>query len=49
VGHHRRCSRLSCICEPATERLRVVYNFKDLPGPEESRLPASRFDCTPGD
>ena len=41
--------RLSCICKPASERLRIVYNVKHLPGLEEFRLPASRFERARGD
>ncbi len=41
--------RLSCICKPAAERLRIVYNVKHLPGLEEFRLPASRFERARGD
>ncbi len=41
--------RLSCICKPTSERLRVVYNVKHLPGLEEFRLPASRFERARGD
>jgi hypothetical protein len=36
--------RLSCICVPASERVKVVYNVKHLPGLEEFRLPATRFE-----
>ncbi len=36
--------RLSCICKPAAEHLRVVYNVKHLPGLDEFRLPATRFE-----
>ncbi|MFB6222006.1 MAG: ferredoxin Fer [Halolamina sp.] len=35
--------RLSCISEPASEELRVVFNVKGLPGLDELRLPAQRF------
>jgi ferredoxin len=36
--------RLSCISTPLTEELRLIYNVKHLPGLDELRLPASRFD-----
>jgi ferredoxin len=36
--------RLSCICMPATDELKVVYNIKHLPGLDELRLPADRFE-----
>ncbi|WP_435064423.1 ferredoxin Fer [Halobaculum sp. EA56] len=36
--------RLSCIGEPVTDDLRVVFNVKHLPGLEELRLPADRFE-----
>jgi curved DNA-binding protein CbpA len=36
--------RLSCIGRPVTDELRVVYNVKHLPGLEELRLPADRFE-----
>jgi hypothetical protein len=31
--------RLSCVSEPLTDELRVVYNVKHLPGLDELRLP----------
>lgn len=36
--------RLSCVGAPASDRLRVVYNVKELPGLRELRLPADRFE-----
>ncbi|MFC7137847.1 ferredoxin Fer [Halobaculum litoreum] len=36
--------RLSCIGRPVTEDMRVVYNVKHLPGLDELRLPADRFE-----
>lgn len=36
--------RLSCIGEPTTERLQVVYNVKYLPDLDELKLPADRFE-----
>ncbi|GAA0202706.1 ferredoxin Fer [Halobaculum roseum] len=36
--------RLSCIGRPVSETLRVVYNVKHLPGLEDLRLPADRFE-----
>jgi curved DNA-binding protein CbpA len=35
--------RLSCIGEPITDELRVVYNVKHLPGLDELRLPPQQF------
>lgn len=35
--------RLSCISKPASERLKVVFNVKELPGLNELRLPAQQF------
>jgi ferredoxin len=35
---------LSCIGIPMTDELKVVYNVKHLPGLDELRLPASRFE-----
>ena len=35
---------LSCIGIPTTDELKVVYNVKHLPGLDELRLPASRFE-----
>ncbi|WP_435155654.1 ferredoxin Fer [Haladaptatus sp. DFWS20] len=35
--------RLSCICEPATDDMQVVYNVKHLPGLDELRLPPQQF------
>ncbi|HET7324607.1 MAG TPA: ferredoxin Fer [Halococcus sp.] len=39
--------RLSCNGIPATEKLKVVYNVKHLPGLEELRLPPRSFERTP--
>jgi ferredoxin len=36
--------RLSCISAPVTDDLKVVYNIKHLPGLDELRLPADRFE-----
>jgi ferredoxin len=36
--------RLSCIGAPTTDRLRVVFNVKTMPGLDELRLPAYRFE-----
>jgi len=36
--------RLSCIGRPVSETLRVVYNVKHLPGLDDLRLPADRFE-----
>jgi len=36
--------RLSCICKPASERLRIVHNVKHRPELERLRLPATRFE-----
>ena len=36
--------RLSCIGEPTTEELKVVYNVKQLPELDELKLPADRFE-----
>lgn len=36
--------RLSCIGEPVTDDMRVVYNVKHLPGLDDLRLPADRFE-----
>ena len=36
--------RLSCTSTPVTDELKVVYNVKHLPGVDELRLPASRFE-----
>jgi len=36
--------RLSCTSAPVTDELKVVYNVKHLPGVDELRLPASRFE-----
>lgn len=35
--------RLSCLCRPVSDELRVVYNIKQLPGLEELRLPSQQF------
>jgi len=35
--------RLSCISKPASDRLKVVFNVKELPGLDELRLPAQQF------
>lgn len=35
--------RLSCLCRPRSDELRVVYNIKQLPGLEELRLPPQQF------
>lgn len=35
--------RLSCICEPATDDMQVIYNVKHLPGLDELRLPPQQF------
>ncbi|MFC6793293.1 2Fe-2S iron-sulfur cluster-binding protein [Halobaculum halobium] len=36
--------RLSCIGRPVSETLQVVYNVKHLPGLDDLRLPADRFE-----
>lgn len=36
--------RLSCISAPITDEMKVVYNIKQLPGLDELRLPAQRFE-----
>lgn len=36
--------RLSCVGTPATDELHVVFNVKHLPGLDELRLPAYRFE-----
>jgi curved DNA-binding protein CbpA len=36
--------RLSCIGEPTTDQLQVVYNVKQLPDLDELKLPADRFE-----
>jgi ferredoxin len=36
--------RLSCVCEPSTEEAKVIFNVKHLPGLDELRLPADRFE-----
>ncbi|WP_280536880.1 ferredoxin Fer [Halopenitus sp. POP-27] len=36
--------RLSCVGEPLTDDLRIVFNVKHLPGLEELRLPPHPFD-----
>ncbi|UIP01333.1 2Fe-2S iron-sulfur cluster-binding protein (plasmid) [Halobaculum sp. CBA1158] len=36
--------RLSCIGRPVTGDMRVVYNVKHLPGLDDLRLPADRFE-----
>jgi curved DNA-binding protein CbpA len=36
--------RLSCISAPVTDDLKVVFNIKHLPGLDELRLPADRFE-----
>ena len=36
--------RLSCISAPITDEMRVVFNVKHLPGLDELRLPADRFE-----
>ncbi|MXR40384.1 DnaJ domain-containing protein [Halobaculum sp. WSA2] len=36
--------RLSCIGRPVSETLRVIYNVKHLPGLDDLRLPADRFE-----
>ena len=36
--------RLSCISAPQSPELKVVYNVKHLPGLDELRLPADRFE-----
>jgi ferredoxin len=41
--------RLSCIGAPTTEELRVVFNVKTMPGLDELRLPAYRFERTRSD
>ncbi|MFB6165852.1 MAG: ferredoxin Fer [Haloarculaceae archaeon] len=38
--------RLSCSVTPETDRAKVVYNVKHLPGVNELLLPASRFEKT---
>ncbi|QZX99299.1 ferredoxin Fer [Halobaculum rubrum] len=36
--------RLSCIGRPISETLRVIFNVKHLPGLDDLRLPADRFE-----
>jgi ferredoxin len=36
--------RLSCITEPESDVVKIVYNVKHMPGVEELLLPASRFE-----
>jgi hypothetical protein len=36
--------RLSCISAPTTDDMKIVYNIKHLPGLDELRLPADRFE-----
>lgn len=36
--------RLSCIGQPTTEELKVVYNVKQLPDLDDLKLPADRFE-----
>ena len=36
--------RLSCIGRPVSETLRVIFNVKHLPGLDDLRLPADRFE-----
>lgn len=36
--------RLSCICTPVSDELRIVYNVKHLPGLDDLKLPADRFE-----
>jgi curved DNA-binding protein CbpA len=36
--------RLSCVGVPASSSMRVVFNVKHLPGLDELRLPADRFE-----
>lgn len=36
--------RLSCITEPESDVVKLVYNVKHMPGVEELLLPASRFE-----
>lgn len=35
--------RLSCISEPASDELKIVFNVKELPGLDELRLPSQQF------
>jgi ferredoxin len=35
--------RLSCNAAPVTDEAKIIYNVKHLPGVDELRLPASRF------
>jgi ferredoxin len=37
--------RLSCMSTPVSDDLKVVYNVKHLPGLDELRLPAHRFEA----
>ena len=36
--------RLSCNSSPTTDEMKVIYNVKHLPGLDELRLPADRFE-----
>jgi ferredoxin len=36
--------RLSCICTPVSGDVRLVYNVKRLPGLDDLKLPADRFE-----
>lgn len=35
--------RLSCISEPTTDHLKIIYNIKHLPGLDDLRLPPQQF------
>lgn len=35
--------RLSCLCRPESDELKVIYNIKQLPGLDELRLPSQQF------
>ncbi|MFB6092009.1 MAG: ferredoxin Fer [Haloquadratum sp.] len=41
--------RLSCLAEPVTDDLRVVFNVEKLPGLAELRLPAEQFESARAD
>ncbi|MFA1611558.1 ferredoxin Fer [Halobellus rubicundus] len=41
--------RLSCIGEPVTDDLKVVFNIEHLPGLAELRLPAEQFESARAD
>ena len=41
--------RLSCIGQPVTDSLKVVFNIERLPGLAELRLPAEQFESARAD